>query len=72
MDYVYEQETRRLAPGDTLIIFTDGISEAMNVDGDLYGLERLRQQSASKGANAAIVGRQILDDVRRFVGGRAE
>ena len=33
-----------LAPGDFLTMFTDGISEAMNAEGELYGLERLRDQ----------------------------
>jgi sigma-B regulation protein RsbU (phosphoserine phosphatase) len=30
----FEEETVQLDPGDTLIVFSDGISEALNPDGD--------------------------------------
>jgi phosphoserine phosphatase RsbU/P len=71
-DYAYQQSSRQLAPGDSLTMFTDGISEAMNGAGELYGLERLRTQLAAEAANVSGVGRQVLDDVRRFVGGQAQ
>jgi sigma-B regulation protein RsbU (phosphoserine phosphatase) len=71
-DFQYTQYTRQLAPGDFLTIFTDGISEAMNADGELYGLFRLRQQVGADVASVAALGRHILDDVKRFVGGRPQ
>ena len=37
----YEQEHLRLSPGDWLIIFSDGISEAMSATGDEYGESRI-------------------------------
>src|SRR3954466_7846553 len=36
-----ERETLPLAPGDTFVLFSDGVSEAMNPDEDFYGEERL-------------------------------
>jgi len=33
----YDQETRMLEPGDTLVIFSDGISEAQDPAGEEYG-----------------------------------
>ena len=47
-------------------------SEAMNPAGELYGLARLRQQVGAETANVADLGRQILDDVRKYVSGRTQ
>ena len=71
-DFQYEQYTRPLAPGDFLTLFTDGISEAMNAAGELYGLDRLRNQLATDTMPVSGLGRLILDDVKRFVGGRPQ
>jgi sigma-B regulation protein RsbU (phosphoserine phosphatase) len=37
----YEQEAVHLRPGDSLVLFTDGVSEAMNPAGEEYGEARL-------------------------------
>ncbi len=37
----YEQETTKLRQGDILVLYTDGLNEARNVDEELFGLERL-------------------------------
>src|SRR5262249_40228457 len=37
----YEQSEITLAPGDTVIMFTDGVSEAMNNDDEEFGEDRL-------------------------------
>ncbi|NOZ95864.1 MAG: SpoIIE family protein phosphatase [Acidobacteria bacterium] len=37
----YEAATTGLEPGDTLVLYTDGITEAENHDGEEYGVERL-------------------------------
>ena len=37
----YEEERLRLSPGDWLIIFSDGISEAMSASGEEYGESRI-------------------------------
>jgi sigma-B regulation protein RsbU (phosphoserine phosphatase) len=38
---VFQEETVVLAPGDWLIVFSDGVSEAMSANGDEYGEERI-------------------------------
>jgi phosphoserine phosphatase RsbU/P len=70
--FEFEAYTRQLDPGDVITIFTDGISEAMNSNRDLYGLERLRKELSSPDIAAAELGEYILDDVRRFADGYAQ
>lgn len=41
-DQQFTASKARLEPGDTLVLFTDGISEAQNHAGDEYGIEALR------------------------------
>ena len=40
-DCVFPQQEVKLQSGDTLILYTDGITEAMNRDGEMYGRNRL-------------------------------
>ncbi|RJP76232.1 MAG: GAF domain-containing protein [Candidatus Zixiibacteriota bacterium] len=42
-DIVYQQETVHLVAGELLLIYTDGVSEAMNAAGDEFGEDRIRQ-----------------------------
>ena len=67
--YEYRSYSTTLEPGDVVTMFTDGFSEAMNGDRELYGLERLKQQINSPPPNTADFGKHILEDVRRFVNG---
>jgi serine phosphatase RsbU (regulator of sigma subunit)/pSer/pThr/pTyr-binding forkhead associated (FHA) protein len=71
-DFQYEQHTRILEPGDFLTLFTDGISEAMNAENELYGIQRLEDQLSIDNVEVSGLGRLILDDVKRFVGGRPQ
>ena len=71
-DIQYEAVHRTLEPGDFVTIFTDGFSEAMNADRELYGLERLMEQVSSSAVDVTDLGRHILDDVRKFVDGYAQ
>src|SRR5690606_22402957 len=67
-DYEYESCKFTLAPGDTLTMFTDGFSEAMNEARELYGLERLRAQVESRAVGVEELGQHVLADVRKFAG----
>ena len=46
-----------LKPGESLTLFTDGFSEAMNADNDLYGLARLARSPGRAGQRGAAAGR---------------
>jgi sigma-B regulation protein RsbU (phosphoserine phosphatase) len=59
-----------LAPGSTLVFYTDGISEAMDHEQRLYGLERLEEILAGPSGEAGELGRRILADVERHAAGQ--
>jgi phosphoserine phosphatase RsbU/P len=69
----YEEETVNLTPGDWLIVFSDGVSEAMSASGEEYGEERIISVVT---ANTLAEPQQLLDalflDVRRFATGAAQ
>lgn len=65
-----ESETVPLSPGDTFLLFSDGVSEAMNPAEDFYGEERLLAALAgTSGATAAETVQRVLADVRAFSAG---
>lgn len=68
-DYEFETYERKLEPGDILTLFTDGFSEAMNADHELYGLERMAHVIADSAVKPAEVGQHLVSDVREFAGG---
>jgi sigma-B regulation protein RsbU (phosphoserine phosphatase) len=43
---VWETQSWRLRPGDRLLLATDGVTEAMNGDGRMFGRKRLAEQFA--------------------------
>lgn len=45
-DFAYEAQQMTIAPGDTLFLYTDGLTEARNAQGELFGLQRVLQLAA--------------------------
>ena len=70
-DFPYEASRRRLEPGDTLCVVTDGVTEAARAGGELYSRKRLETLLASLGEakSAREVGEALRDDVARFTNG---
>jgi len=68
----FTRQTLRLAPGDVLLLYTDGLSEAQNQAGAEYGLDRARAVLTRSGSRpaAGIVG-ACLEDLRAFRDGTA-
>lgn len=59
-----------LAPGDALLIYTDGLSEAHNHGGDEYGIDRLPGiLNREKSASPQKLIEACLDDLREFLAG---
>jgi serine phosphatase RsbU (regulator of sigma subunit) len=67
-DATYQQFSIQLAPGDAMIMYTDGVLDAENRQGDRYGAERLQDKVRSSAADAAAMGQQLIADVKQFIG----
>lgn len=67
--YSYDVVMRDIHPGETFVIYTDGVSEAMNAAGDLYGIETLRNLVQKESGDTQQLGTKIRADVRRHAGG---
>ena len=65
----YPQKVYRLMPEDAVLLYTDGINEAMNRQTQEYGMDRLRACVGNGPADPARLLRRVLADIRRFVGG---
>jgi sigma-B regulation protein RsbU (phosphoserine phosphatase) len=62
------QEEAKLEPGDTVILYTDGIVEAMNAKEELYGYERFETLLKKSGPGPSALKEAIIADVNRFTG----
>ena len=66
----FDEESVQLDPGDSLVVFSDGITEAVNVDGEDFGDERLESLVQARRALApAAILECVLDAVRQFSAG---
>lgn len=69
-DASYEEASVPLDPGDRVILFTDGITEARNAADEEFGEERLIDAAlANRGASSASLEQKLAADVRAFTGG---
>jgi adenylate cyclase len=68
-DFPFPVDTARLAPGDVLLLYTDGVTEAKNASAAFYGsarLDRVMAAHAIDTAKAAVDA--VRADLRTFVG----
>jgi sigma-B regulation protein RsbU (phosphoserine phosphatase) len=68
-DAVYSQDSVQMLPGDILVLYTDGITEAENADLEMFGtgrLERIILASHQLPADGLIL--EILAAVKAFTG----
>ncbi len=65
--FTYEYREFKFKPGDTLVVITDGVTEAENGSGELFGEERLYNLlSTLRGQSAFEVKEAIVESVRNF------
>ena len=64
-DFEYESREEKLSSGDSLFLYTDGLTDAVDLSGELFGKERL--EATLDGASARSP-EQIVDHVWREIG----
>ena len=65
--FTYRSESLKLAPGDGLFVYTDGITEALNTASELFSEERLEEALRSlAAASASEVVAGVMKSVRSF------
>lgn len=72
VDVDYQERSVTLAPGDALVLYTDGVTDAVNAGDQWFGLERLTDvvtQAQAGGATALT--RAIVQTVQEFSAGAA-
>jgi adenylate cyclase len=68
-EFPFPVDTARLEPGDTLLLYTDGVTEAKDNAGAFYGSARLDGLLSQPTRNSARWAVELVrEDVRRFVG----
>ena len=66
----YYQKQTGLDKGDIMMMFTDGITEAMNESNEMFGLERLRATVLeTKDESAEVIGNTLLERIEMFAAG---
>jgi serine phosphatase RsbU (regulator of sigma subunit) len=68
----WRQKAIKMQPGDVLLLYTDGVSEAQNPKGDFFGEQRIVDILRSmNSASAHQIQEDILSELARFVGSSA-
>jgi PAS domain S-box-containing protein len=68
----WEQRTVQVAPGDVIVLYTDGITDAEDENGVFFGQERLRETAlVHRQKPAADIQTALLEQVRAFTGRRS-
>ena len=65
----YHEQRQDVKPGEMLVVYSDGLTEALNAAGEFYGEDRLRMGFAGLSSlSAKEAGARILDAVDAFIG----
>jgi serine phosphatase RsbU (regulator of sigma subunit) len=71
-DHEYEQFTTRLEPGDVVLMYTDGLNDSQNPEGEFYTHARVRDLLANGPADVQLLGDVLLQHVNLFVKGHPQ
>jgi serine phosphatase RsbU (regulator of sigma subunit) len=71
-NYRYEMAETTLEPGETVVLYTDGVTDAMNSAGDRFGEVALQEAIKTAGSGASAVGDAIVKAVQSHVADRPQ
>ena len=71
-DQVFRSTTFQLEPGESWLLYTDGVTEAMKSQKEIYGTKRLAEFMANASSKVGELITGVVDDVEKFVEGRAQ
>jgi len=64
----YAESRLTIRPGETIVFYSDGVTDAQNIAEERYGAARLRSVLTQQIGNATSVGERIMNDIHEFVG----
>ena len=67
-DETYQQTVIDLLPNDMILLYTDGLTDAMNFTHETFGRQRIIEAFKRGAGSAEIAAQNILWEMRRFVG----
>lgn len=68
-EIAYAEATIQMKSGDTIIVYTDGVTEAIGQNGDWYTVDRLRDfLRGYKSASPSTIVPAVAEDVKKFKG----
>jgi sigma-B regulation protein RsbU (phosphoserine phosphatase) len=69
----FKADTAELLPGDTLVLFSDGVTEAMDPNEELFGVDRLRRALIAKqDMPLRDLQKEILESIETFTRGASQ
>lgn len=68
LDVKFQTIKKKMKAGDVIVLYTDGISETENKNGEPFGKERIMEVLNNKTGTAQEIADAIMEDLRKFVG----
>ena len=72
-DFDFGERSTTLKPGEILLLYSDGITEAFNPEGDQFGLERLKEViEGCRDSSSEEILSEVVSSIRKFSNGREQ
>ena len=68
----FEEGRLQIGPGDAALFFSDGVTEAINNEAEMFGMRRLQQAMARRPSSAPDMVSDVLSSLRSFVDGQEQ